>query len=206
MASARRPTISTVRCARRWSATRRSAIGSIATTSPASHCSCRCEAGATDSLACPLTVFATRHQVITFAADRAGGFAGRDIAAIGRVLPALGIVVESKALQRLTANVLDTYLGRTIGRHILNGEIGLHVGTVYYGNVGAADRLDFPAIGPAVDLVCRLESLTKRLDRPMLLSRDFSELYGRPLASLGFHPVRGLSDPEEVFGLPAMAA
>ena len=36
--------------------------------------------------------------------------------------------------------------------------IGLHVGTVFYGNVGAADRLDFTAIGPAVNLVCRLET------------------------------------------------
>ena len=80
--------------------------------------------------------------------------------------------------------------------------IGLHVGTVFYGNVGAAGRLDFTAIGPAVNLVCRLESLTKRLDRTLLMSRDFAALCHGPLLSLGFHPVRGLSEPEEVFGLP----
>ena len=89
------------------------------------------------------------------------------------------------------------------GLALIRVGIGLHVGTVYYGNVGAIDRLDFTAIGPAVNLACRLESLTKRLDRPMLLSRDFAALCGRPLVSLGFHPVRGLSDHEEVFGLPA---
>jgi adenylate cyclase len=81
--------------------------------------------------------------------------------------------------------------------------VGLHVGTIVYGNVGAIDRLDFTAIGPAVNLVCRLETLTKRLDRPLLMSSDFAALAGRPLMSLGFHPVRGLAEPEEVFGLPA---
>jgi adenylate cyclase len=75
---------------------------------------------------------------------------------------------------------------------------------VFYGNVGAASRLDFTAIGPAVNLVCRLESLTKRLDRPLLMSRDFAALCRGPLPSLGFHPVRGLNEPEEVFGLPAL--
>jgi adenylate cyclase len=81
--------------------------------------------------------------------------------------------------------------------------IGLHLGEVFYGNVGATNRLDFTAIGPAVNLTSRLEGLTKRLDRPILVSDDFARACDRPLASLGFHPVRGLSEPAEIFGLPA---
>lgn len=80
--------------------------------------------------------------------------------------------------------------------------IGLHLGEVFYGNIGAADRLDFTAIGPAVNLTSRLEGLTKRLDRPIVVSDDFARACERPLASLGFHPVRGLSEPAEIFGLP----
>jgi adenylate cyclase len=80
--------------------------------------------------------------------------------------------------------------------------IGLHLGEVIYGNVGAADRLDFTAIGPAVNLAVRLEGLTKRLLRPLLVSSAFAHICPRPLVSLGFHPVRGLDAPEEVFGLP----
>jgi class 3 adenylate cyclase len=39
----------------------------------------------------------------------------------------------------------------------------------------------------------------------MLMSSDFAALIKRPLVALGFHPVRGFSEPEEVFGLPAAA-
>ena len=80
--------------------------------------------------------------------------------------------------------------------------VGLHLGEVFYGNVGAADRLDFTAIGPAVNLTSRLEGLTKRLDRTLLVSEDFARACRRPLISLGFHPVRGLSQPAEIFALP----
>ena len=40
--------------------------------------------------------------------------------------------------------------------------VALHIGTVIYGNIGAADRLDFTVIGPAVNLVSRIEAVLPR--------------------------------------------
>ena len=50
----------------------------------------------------------------------------------------------------------------------------LHLGEILWGNIGTADRLDFTAIGPAVNLVSRLEGLCRPLDRPVLLSGAFA--------------------------------
>jgi adenylate cyclase len=47
-----------------------------------------------------------------------------------------------------------------------------------------------------------LETLTKRLSRPLLVSEDFAKAAFCELVSLGFHPVKGMSEPAEVFGLP----
>jgi adenylate cyclase len=77
--------------------------------------------------------------------------------------------------------------------------LALHLGEVQYGNIGAATRLDFTVIGPAVNLTSRIEGLCKPLGRRLLLSADFATACDRPLRSLGAHAVRGLANPIEIF-------
>ena len=77
--------------------------------------------------------------------------------------------------------------------------VALHAGTVIYGNVGSADRLDFTVIGPAVNLVSRIEAAAKALDQPIVVSDDFARAYGKPLRSLGYHQFRGLATRHELF-------
>lgn len=77
--------------------------------------------------------------------------------------------------------------------------IALHYGTVIYGNIGAADRLDFTVIGPAVNLVSRIETIAKSLDLPLIVSDDFAHAYGEALKSVGLHQLRGLELPHELF-------
>ena len=83
-------------------------------------------------------------------------------------------------------------------------DIALHVGEVLYGNVGAADRLDFTVIGPAVNEVVRMEKLCDILDRHLLFSSRFAEAAGRcngRLESLGQFKLRGVGEPKEIFGM-----
>jgi adenylate cyclase len=77
--------------------------------------------------------------------------------------------------------------------------VALHIGTVIYGNIGAADRLDFTVIGPAVNLVSRIESVAKVLNLPIVVSDDFARAYGEPLRPLGRHQLRGLAAPHDLF-------
>jgi len=83
--------------------------------------------------------------------------------------------------------------------------VALHAGTVIYGNIGAADRLDFTVIGPAVNLVSRVEAVAKTLNLPIVVSDEFARAYGGPLRSLGTHQLRGLAAPHELFA-PALSA
>jgi adenylate cyclase len=87
------------------------------------------------------------------------------------------------------------------GEPTLRCGIALHIGDVMYGNIGSATRLDFTVIGPAVNLVNRIEGLCKVLDRPALASAAFAAACPETLAALGAHPVKGLTDPVAVFAV-----
>lgn len=80
--------------------------------------------------------------------------------------------------------------------------IGLHVGTVTFGNIGTEDRLDFTVIGSAVNRAARLEGLTKALGVRVCASAEFNQDCPRPMKSLGKHRLRGVREPVEIFTLP----
>src|SRR4030081_2801045 len=87
------------------------------------------------------------------------------------------------------------------GRAPLNYGIGVHVGDVIYGNIGSRTRLDFTVIGPAVNMASRLETLTKQLGKRVLLSPEVADFVKNDfdLEPVGEHPIRGFSDPIELF-------
>jgi adenylate cyclase len=80
--------------------------------------------------------------------------------------------------------------------------VAVHLGEILWGNIGAADRLDFTAIGPAVNLVSRLEGLCRPLGKPVLVSGALAAETDAPLVALGTHPLRGIAAPCAVFTLP----
>lgn len=77
--------------------------------------------------------------------------------------------------------------------------LALHVGDVAYGNIGGAGRLDFTCIGSAVNLAARLEGLTGKLDRPVVVSEDLARMTDRRLDALGQFDLKGVDGPRGVF-------
>jgi len=83
-------------------------------------------------------------------------------------------------------------------------DLALHLGEVLYGNVGAADRLDFTVIGPAVNEVARIEALCEPLGRAALVSAELAAVAAdddHRLESLGRHVLRGVRQAKEIFAL-----
>jgi adenylate cyclase len=89
------------------------------------------------------------------------------------------------------------------GKPIAAVDLALHLGEVLYGNVGAVDRLDFTVIGPAVNEVARIETLCEPLGRKVLISAELASVVGdrRRLEPLGYHTLRGVRDPREIYSL-----
>ena len=81
--------------------------------------------------------------------------------------------------------------------------LGLHVGKVFYGNVGSRERLDFTVLGPAVNEASRIAAMCRSLDQPVLISAAFAGVgdMKRRLVSVGRYALRGVSHPQELFTL-----
>jgi adenylate cyclase len=267
--------------------------------------------GVTDYLAEPMEFTNGEIHVVSWTTKRSGGFTDHEIRGLELLSRALARVAEVYALRRMSANLLDTYVGRNAGERILGGHIqlgdmeaihaailladlrgfsdvasaraprdviallndffaslippidgrggevlkfigdavlaifpvrdggadearvcadalaaaeegnrlaasrsaervdrgelplhfrmALHVGEVSYGNIGASGRLDFTAIGRAVNLVARLEQLAGVLGRSIVVSRDFRDRCDAEFDSIGSYELKGFPHEEEVF-------
>ncbi|HEX5231417.1 MAG TPA: adenylate/guanylate cyclase domain-containing protein [Bradyrhizobium sp.] len=96
------------------------------------------------------------------------------------------------------------------GRAVTSAYVGLHVGEVFYGNIGHDDRLDFTVVGPAVNEVSRIASMCRSVDRELLVSeafRDGLDTAGRHyLVSTGRFALRGIGRAQDLYTLePAIA-
>jgi adenylate cyclase len=91
------------------------------------------------------------------------------------------------------------------GRPATTAYVGLHVGEVFYGNIGSEDRLDFTVVGPAVNEVSRIASMCSSVDRELLTSSDFRnglDATGRNhLVSTGRFALRGIGRAQDLYTL-----
>ena len=129
-------------------------------------------------------------------------FRGEDLA------PACKRAIEAvRAAQDRIERLNEARAGRDLP--VTGFRLGLHVGQVFYGNIGSVDRLDFTVVGPAVNEVSRIESMCRSLEQRVIVSAAFAEAAGhsrRDLLSLGRYALRGVRRPQELFTLDPDAA
>jgi adenylate cyclase len=97
------------------------------------------------------------------------------------------------------------------GQPVTSAYVGLHVGEVFYGNIGSEDRLDFTVVGPAVNEVSRIASMCSSVDRALLASSEFradlDSAGRRYLVSTGRYALRGIGRAQDLYTLdPDIAA
>lgn len=83
----------------------------------------------------------------------------------------------------------------------LRSGVGLHEGDVFFGNIGAPERLDFTVIGRAVNGASRVEGLTKQLGHSIVLTAPVAAKLATRPKSLGRHRLRGMAEPIEIFAV-----
>jgi len=87
-----------------------------------------------------------------------------------------------------------------VGAPIGRTRIGLHHGEAIVGNFGGERRIQYTALGAAMNTAARLEAANKSLKTSVIASRDFAERSGldwwRPMGTV---IVRGRSQPIDLF-------
>jgi adenylate cyclase len=113
----------------------------------------------------------------------------------------LGEACADAVAAAIAARSNVTALNRSLAADTVRFGLALHVGEVLYGNVGSGNRLDFTCIGPAVNLAARIEKLTGKLGRTVLVSGAFSRCCAHPLTPVGEFALAGFSAAQPIFGL-----
>lgn len=157
----------------------------------------------------PMVALLNRYfDVLGSAIDAQGGqilkFMGDGLLAVFPTFAQDRAVICGEALQaalaaRANLAALNAELALEDDAIKLDFGIGLHFGTVAFGNIGTKTRLDFTVIGPAVNHTSRIQDLTKELQAPILASGDFAAASPVPMRSLGARRVRGVDTPIALF-------
>lgn len=121
-----------------------------------------------------------------------------------REVDACGAALQAENLLRMKLKALNSRRASE-GRPTTEVCLGLHIGDVFYGNIGSEDRLDFTVIGPAVNELSRIVSMCRSLDVNLLASSEFADcIQGRDrqrLACVGRFALKGVERSQMLYTL-----
>lgn len=103
------------------------------------------------------------------------------------------------ARSAIEGNAVLNRTRRKIGEPAIELDIVLHIGEVFYGNIGASRRLDFTTIGRAVNEAARMEKLCDTVGRSLLASAPFVSHVEDVFENVGCFDLKGVTIPAEVF-------
>ncbi|MCY1013646.1 adenylate/guanylate cyclase domain-containing protein [Nannocystis pusilla] len=122
---------------------------------------------------------------------------------------------EAASRALAAADAVFTTLAEVSARRVAAGlpatgaYLALHLGDVFYGNIGGAARLDFTVIGPAVNEAARIGAMCRPLAQDVLVSQAFADALPAArtrLVALGSHRLRGVAQAQALYAVvPAVS-
>jgi adenylate cyclase len=113
-----------------------------------------------------------------------------------------------RAAQAMNAALIEHNIRRAeLNLDPLRHGIGLHLGDVVAGDIGTTTRRQYTVMGDPVNIASRLESMTKELGTPLIVSKsvvDNAQSNGGEMPDVehrGTVTVRGRKEPVEIFSL-----
>jgi adenylate cyclase len=152
--------------------------------------------------------FTAMEEVITKEGGFLNKFIGDGLMVLFGVPLSQGVKEDACCAVRCAMKMLERVEGlnaESIGPPIRIG-IGIHTGPLTCGNVGSKNRLEYSVIGETVNLASRLESLTKELHAPIVVSVETEKAIGgcfECVRDLGEHAVRGLDGTIRLYTVEA---
>lgn len=124
-----------------------------------------------------------------------------DLSSEGAAIDAAKAARAALQMQRTLDDLNTRWAGS--GKPVLRMGVGLNHGVVLIGNIGSPRRMEFAAIGDAVNLASRLESLNKELNTQILLGESLQQLLGEEfeLHMCGSFPIKGKAQAVKIFEL-----
>lgn len=173
----------------------------------------RCTLSTPQQIVTMLNLFLT--EMVEIVEQQHGGIVNKFLGDGFMALFGVGADPSHHAARAVTAGQDMLWRLERINQHLqaqnqppLNIGIGIHTGPAIVGSIGSPQRLEYTAIGDTVNIASRIESLTKVVEVPLLLTAATRQALPMTFLTQPLPPqsVKGQPHPIQIYGLVAPPA